>query len=137
MRNGSAFIVTAFGLCLTAALCRDASAQSPTCRTSDQYTAHVLQVVKGYASMNVPARDSLGLTGVDTAEVVSVVDSTTCARIAQVIDSVFTKANSDAYVIVRAGNRYVAYLVSSTSSAPSELLHFLDLLFVYRRTLVF
>jgi hypothetical protein len=104
------------------------------CRATDDQTARVLEYVKGVASMNVPARDSLGLTGVDTAQVASVSDSTTCARVAQVVDSVFAKTPATIYIVVRAGPRYVLRHADLPGSTPNELLHFVDTTFVYRRT---
>ena len=107
------------------------------CRAADDQTALVLAYVKGVASMNVPARDSLGLTGVDTAQVVSVSDSTTCARVAQVVDSVFAKTPATTYIVVRAGQRLVARHPDVLGSTPNELLHFVDTTYAYRRTIRF
>lgn len=112
-----------------------ASSQHLGCRAADAATAKVLYYVKGVASLNKPARDSMGLAGVDTALVVSETDSVTCISVAQVVDSVLQKPTPVLpYVVVRAGNRYAAYQPSNDPNKPSQLLHILDSMFIYRRT---
>lgn len=107
------------------------------CRAPDDQTTLVLEYVKGMATMNVPARDSLGLTGLDTSQVFSVTDSTVCARVAHVVDSVFEKRPATTYIVVRAGQRLVARHPDLPGASPNELLHFLDTTYVYRRTIMF
>ncbi|HYC51607.1 MAG TPA: hypothetical protein VEB19_10910 [Gemmatimonadaceae bacterium] len=120
-----------------AALPHASQAQS-ACRAPDASTSQVLQSVKLWATLKAPSRDSVGLTGVDTARIVSEADSITCARVVQAIDAKFGKAGTapTSYVIVRAGSRFFAWVPPANPNQESRLLHVLDSLYAYRDTII-
>lgn len=128
-----------FALTIMIAAASVAAAQSGTCRASDVSTARVLSYVKLFATYTGPARDSVGLTGVDSSTVVAETDSTACARVAQALDTEFAQSGTApaSLVIVRAGARYFAWTPTTNPDDPSGLLHVVDSSYVYRRALIF
>jgi hypothetical protein len=113
-----------------------AVAQHTGCRTADAATTRVLEYVKDYIREPTAATDSLGLTGVSVSSIVSETDSTTCVRVAQVVDSVFNATVAHPYVVVRAGPRFFAFAPSTDPLNPNTLLFVVDNAFVYRETIV-
>lgn len=105
------------------------------CRSADTATTRILEYVKDLIREPDELTDSLGIAGVDSAGIVSESDSTACVRVAQVVDSVFEKAVVRPYVVIRAGDRYFAYSPSTDPEKPSQLVHVVDNLFVYRETI--
>lgn len=135
IRNGVSTLYVA--LCLTVPI-RGSQAQIAGCRTPDATDAMILTYVREFASFDIPARDSVGLTGLDTTAIVLETDSTACVSITRGVDSVFNKpASTAAYVVVRAGSQYVAYDPRTGPNGEwGQLVHFVVLPFDYRRTLV-
>jgi hypothetical protein len=113
------------------------AAQLPACRASDASTTRVLEWVKTLSTLNIPARDSIGLAGVDSSAVVSETDSTACVRVSQSLDSLFRQSDtpSASLVIVRAGSRFFAWTPSTDPSEPNSVLHVVDTVYVYRRSI--
>ena len=109
-------------------------AQHTGCRAPDASTTRILEYVKDLVREPDALTDSLGVAGVDSSLIVSETDSTACVRVAQVVDSVFEKTTVRPYVVIRAGTRYFAYAPSNDSNKPSQLVHVVDNLFVYRET---
>jgi hypothetical protein len=114
-----------------------AQAQVSGCRTPETVDSLVRAYVREMASFNIPARDSLGLSGIDTTTIVFEADSTVCAQITQGIDSVFAKpASTSAYVVVRAGSRYFSFDPrQGPNGERGQLLHVVTVPFDYRRTI--
>jgi hypothetical protein len=125
-------------LAIVTGLAVESEAQSAGCRASDASTTRILRYVKDFATLDDPARDSVGLAGVDTATIVTEADSASCARVAQSLDSAFTTVatQSTSLVIVRAGSRFFAWAPTTNPSQPSRLIHVVDSLFTYRESIV-
>lgn len=107
------------------------------CRALDDDAILLIEYVKGFSTLNAPARDSVGLTGVDSSTVALVSDSVTCARVIAAVDSAFHSGpTSTPAIVVRGGGMYVLHWPSSTPSDNAiSVLHFVDSTFTYRRGL--
>lgn len=122
-------------LLLLAALPGISEAQHIGCRNADTATTRILEYVKDFVREPDEWTDSLGIAGLDTTLIVAVTDSTACVRVGQVVDSVFEKTIVRPYVVIRAGGWYFAYAPSDDPEKPSQLVHVVDNLFVYREAI--
>lgn len=112
--------------------------QVPSCRPADSTEQRILAYVREFATLNVPARDSVRLNGLDTTLIVVEADAFVCSSVTRAVDSAFARPpSSQAYVVIRAGSQYVAYWPGTdTNGDISRLLHFLGATFDYRRAIV-
>jgi len=112
-------------------------AQRLNCRSATAESAGLIEYVKEVASRNTPARDSLGLAGVDTAQIVLVTTDSVCTEVTRSIDAANRRSlSAAAYIVVKAGNRYVA-LWPETNGVSGGLVHYVDTAFVYKSAVIY
>jgi hypothetical protein len=87
------------------------------------------EMLSATAPSAVALRSKVGLSGVDSASILVVADSTVCTAVTHVIDSAtHSSPSTESYLVLRAGPRYVAF----PHRQDQQSLYFVDTNFVFK-----